>query len=326
MADLFGEDVAAKKQSRKLKIATNDSSSTLEHRIAELERTRADLPALAAKLPNGQRRKDLIDRFNRLRELLDGDAELIDQIRRPRAIFDPSDPNLIGRMIALAFTAQAPVSLADIGADRFYGAGIYGLYYKGDFPAYQPLVNCPHPIYVGKADPADSSSRTVIDQGDRLHRRLRDHAKSIRQATTSLRIEDFEVRYLVVAGNWQSAAELFLIRLMKPIWNVESKILYGFGKHGDDAKTRGNKRSPWDTLHPGRKFALKTTEDQVPSEEILGNVGKHFETNRLFREPQEIFDEFVREMSQLRKVLSDDLGTAESADDIAEREGHPGTL
>ncbi len=40
-------------------------------------------------------------------------------------------------------------------------------------------------------------------------------------------------------------------------WNSEVGICYGFGKHGDSAETRSNTRSPWDTLHPGRKWAGK---------------------------------------------------------------------
>ena len=51
-------------------------------------------------------------------------------------------------------------------------------------------------------------------------------------------------------------------------------------KHGDSAKTRANKRSPWDVVHPGRAWALderlvdSLTPDQIEQriEETLGKV------------------------------------------------------
>jgi hypothetical protein len=83
---------------------------------------------------------------------------------------------------------------------------------------------------------------------------------------------------LVVKSAWQETAEDYLIAMFKPIWNNEMGVCYGFGKHGDAAKTRANRRSPWDTLHPGRKWA--TTSDNVPNEksvtQILAEIAGHF--------------------------------------------------
>lgn len=292
--------------------------------LDDLQRVHDELPAAVALLAERSRDRKFLDaKFSRLRALLEEDAWLIDQIRRPDAIFDPTDPNLVGRMIALALTAQAPCSFSKIEADRFYGAGVYALYYKGDFPRYRPLKNLPHPIYVGKADPDNPSSNDVVKQGERLCVRLRDHARSIRQAE-NLKLEDFEVRYLVVAGSWQRAAENFLIRLMNPIWNLEANILFGFGKHGDSAETRANGRSPWDTLHPGRGFAKDIKTDQISLNVIENSIDQHFAQHRVFKNAGDIFEEFMLEMGKLPEVLRDDLATAESADDKAEREGHPG--
>jgi len=292
--------------------------------LEDLQRVHDELPSAAAKLPETSRDRKLLDaKFARLRAHLERDAWLIDRVRRPDGIFDPTDPNLVGRMIALALTAQPPMSFSAIEGDRFYGAGVYALYYKGDLPEYARLKDLPHPIYVGKADPASPSSVNVVEQGERLFSRLRDHARSIRQAR-NLELSDFEVRYLVVAGNWQRAAEIFLIRLMNPIWNLEAKILFGFGKHGDSAETRANGRSPWDTLHPGRKFAEEIVEDQIPLDVIKSSITSHFDKHRIYTNADAIFEEFMSQMGQLPKILQDDLATAESADDKAEREGHPG--
>ena len=89
------------------------------------------------------------------------------------------------------------------------------------FPAYTAISKREHPIYVGKADPADPASKTAMEQGDRLSGRLNEHRKNIAKATTTLRLEDFEYRALVVQTGWQTAAENYLIDLFKPIWNNE---------------------------------------------------------------------------------------------------------
>ena len=155
-------------------------------------------------------------------------------------------------MSCITMIAQPRKPLAN--DERFYGSGVYAIYYNGAFPAYKAISKKEHPIYVGKADPADAGSKTAVEQGDRLSNRLNDHRKNIGKAAT-LQLEDFEYRALVVQTGWQTAAEDYLIHLFKPIWNNEVKICYGFGKHGDDPGTRANLRSPWDTLHPGRVWA-----------------------------------------------------------------------
>lgn len=86
-----------------------------------------------------------------------------------------------------------------------------------------------------------------MEQGAKLCGRLSDHRKNIDKATSTLNLTDFEFRSLVVQSGWETAAEDYLIHLFSPIWNSETNILYGLGKHGDSATTRANKRSPWDT-------------------------------------------------------------------------------
>lgn len=200
----------------------------------------------------------------------------LDPIRQPAHVFDPSDPKRVGELIARTLLLQTPHSLPAI--DDFYGSGIYALYYSGDLPVYAPIRGLSHPIYVGKADPAKHDATTVEEQGTRLAVRLRDHKKSISLAS-NLDVAEFSFRYLVVKSAWQKPAEDYLIDRLRPVWNLESKVCYGFGKHGDNAKTRANSRSPWDTLHPGRPWAHTNdaTAGAFGAEEIIDQIRRHFE-------------------------------------------------
>jgi hypothetical protein len=130
---------------------------------------------------------------------------------------------------------------------------------------------------VGKADPTTAHARTPEEQGEQLAGRLNEHRKNILKASSTLNINDFECRHLVVATSSQGAAENALISLFRPIWNNETGIVYGFGKHGDSATTRANKRSPWDVLHPGRTWAAHTSlVDAKDHKQIKAELDEHF--------------------------------------------------
>lgn len=246
------------------------------------------LPAARAK----RVRKEISEAYEKLRKLI----EDLDPIKHPGFVFDPANPNIVGRIVGIAMIAQPRKPLASV--DRFYGSGVYAIYYSGDFPAYAGISRREHPIYVGKADPADPAGKTAFEQGDRLSNRLNDHRKNIAKAAGTLRLEDFEYRALVVQTGWQSAAEDYLIHLFKPIWNNEVGICYGFGKHGDDPATRANLRSPWDTLHPGRDWAHRdpAMRDARPAARITEEIGRHLAENRPFGSIDEILRRFLEEM------------------------------
>lgn len=201
----------------------------------------------------------------------------LDDVRQPKHVFDPTSPKVVGEIVAHTLLLQDKEKLRDVIKQPFYGAGVYAIYYGGDFKAYQPISGKDHPIYVGKADPATLHALTPEDQGARLFRRLRDHYKSLASAE-NLSLGDFDCRYLVVRSAWVETAEDLLIDSFKPIWNNETKICYGFGKHGDNAETRANERSPWDTLHPGRPWAKseKNTPNRRSLERILSDIAAHF--------------------------------------------------
>jgi hypothetical protein len=229
-------------------------------------------------------------------------ARDLDPIKQPDVVFDPANPSLVGRFVALALLAQSRRPLADI--TKFYGSGVYTLYYKGNNKPYSPISSTEHPIYVGKANPSNTAAKTPSEQGDKLTSRLNEHRRNIQKAqddhAKTLLLEDFECRFLVVQSGWESAAESYLIQLYRPIWNDQTKICYGFGKHGDDPETRSNLRSPWDTLHPGRDWAHRDSKmkDAKSAETIRIELAEHFKSNPPLKTIDKVFKRFIDELRQ----------------------------
>jgi hypothetical protein len=161
-------------------------------------------------------------------------------------------------------------------AEPFDGAGVYAIYYYGDFKPYSPLIEAKAqlPIYVGKAVPigARKGGRQFSPQGRELYIRLNQHAKSIEQAN-NLNIHDFRCRYLVVEPVWITLAERFLIEHYYPIWNI---VIDGFGNHDPGAGRRGMKQPQWDILHPGRPWAAILRADES-SDEVLSRLQRFFD-------------------------------------------------
>jgi hypothetical protein len=223
-------------------------------------------------------------------------AEL-DPIKRPLEVFDPGNPRTIGFFIALAMTAQPRQPFATLRPS--YGSGIYALYYTGGFPRYKPIRRTETPIYVGQAAPGNDKARTPLEQGVRLAARLNEHRKTISRASESLRLQDFECRVLVVQTGWESAAEDYLIRLFKPIWNKETKIVQGFGKHGDAPTTRRNRVSSWDVLHQGRSAAgVGINPLQKPLTQLATELATHFAKTPVYRDVNEVLDGFLKALRQ----------------------------
>jgi hypothetical protein len=229
---------------------------------------------------------------DQLRKVIDA----LDPISQLGTMFDPSDPRVLGRLIALALITQPRRELATIR--RFYGSGVYAIYYNGGFQAYGPLAGSEHPIYVGKADPARAESKTAVEQGERLSKRLGDHRKNLAKASSTFRLEDFQYRALVVQSGWQGPAEEYLISLFQPLWNVQTAICYGFGKHGDDPQTRANLRSPWDTLHPGRDWAHRSNSvaDAKSADRIISEIAQHLRDHPPFETVDAILRRFLDDL------------------------------
>jgi len=272
-------------------------SASLDAEVAALRERVAALTALAESAPPAPiARKRVDSELRGLIETLEAALRRLDPIAMPRSVFDPSNPKVIGRFTALAMVAQELVPLADIG--QFYGSGVYAIYYRGTYPLYAPLSGSETPIYVGQAAPGEQGAHTAREQGPRLAARLNEHRKNIIKAETTLNIADFDARFLVVQSGWETAAEDYLIHLFRPIWNSETNLLYGLGKHGDSATTRANKRSPWDTLHPGRAWAAKSAEDARSPDQIIADVTGHFQRHKPYVERGVLLETFFAELRQ----------------------------
>jgi hypothetical protein len=172
---------------------------------------------------------------------------------------------------------EQPLALLE-NIDRFSGAGVYAIYYRGDFSAYKSIVVDPDsdpetqvPIYVGKAIPPGGRKGGLgFDSavGTALYDRLRQHRSSVR-AASNLDEKDFYFRALVVDDIWIPLAETLLITKFRPIWNV---LLDGFGIHDPGGGRTTQKRSSWDTLHPGRPWANSRPQGLHTADEILKNL------------------------------------------------------
>lgn len=189
--------------------------------------------------------------------------------------YNPLDKRHLGESVADALLKSNPELLGS--HEKFNGAGIYAIYYTGDFPLYAPLSACnandqfTAPIYVGKAVPAGARKGGFglgINPGTALFARLNDHAKSIKQAE-NLNIGDFYCRFLVVDDIWIPLGESLLISKFSPLWN---NWLDGFGNHDPGKGRYQQERSRWDVVHPGRDFAMKCADRREPLAQIQADI------------------------------------------------------
>ena len=178
-------------------------------------------------------------------------------------LYDPlTYDNLMAGTI-LEFERRPLLRLADDISVR--GPGIYCLVYTGPFDVYGEIAASGNPVYVGKAVPPGSRrGDTVNVDSPALRSRLREHARSIDQAT-NLDKEDFQYRYLAIEPVWITLAECFAIHHYKPVWN---RCLDGFGDHDPGSGRYNGEKSWWDTMHPGRGWAdnlrqVKTLEEAI---------------------------------------------------------------
>jgi hypothetical protein len=209
--------------------------------------------------------------------------------------FNPLDKTNLGLTVAKAMLEQQPSKLPI--ASPFSGAGIYAIYYLGDYAPYQPVAaknvdnQFAWPIYVGKAIPSGGrkgilrkspkrQKQTDVLTGGPLFKRLDEHAGSIAHAR-NLKVEDFFCRYLSVDDIWIPLGESLLINEFRPIWNL---VIDGFGNHDPGGGRRVQARSSWDALHPGRPWAEKQGPSKITEQQILDNLADffagraHFET------------------------------------------------
>lgn len=185
--------------------------------------------------------------------------------------YNPLDKKNLGASVADALLVRGVIALNS--AEAFTGAGIYAIYYIGDFTPYRLLSQANSanrfamPIYVGKAVPAGSRKGGYgldVSHGTVLYRRLMEHVQSIEQAE-NLNLIDFFCRYLVVDDIWISLGESLLIEMFSPLWNV---LIEGFGNHDPGRGRQNQQRSAWDVIHPGRPWATKLQRGKKSIDEI----------------------------------------------------------
>lgn len=173
--------------------------------------------------------------------------------------FNPLDKRNLGISVANAMMLMEPVPLAAVPNQP--GAGIYAIYYVGDFEPYQLLSDLnsgpespQYPIYVGKAIPEGGRTGLGLSDGEdtfTLRNRLRNHQRSI-VAAENLNVDHFSLRLLTVEPIFIPLGETMLITQTGPLWNT---VVQGFGSNAPGSGREAGKKSSWDTLHPGRSHS-----------------------------------------------------------------------
>lgn len=179
--------------------------------------------------------------------------------------YNPLNVEELGRNAARKLMDYPAVPLPP--AERFAGGGVYTIYCRGGFAAYANLA-ADEPIYVGKADLPGKRQGRRATEAPRLHSRLREHGQTIGHAD-NLQLADFHCRWLVLDPIWISLTEQVLIAEYQPVWNV---LVDGFGIHQPGKGRRKQRRSQWDTLHPGRPWAAELPDNDMSADAIVQSI------------------------------------------------------
>lgn len=190
--------------------------------------------------------------------------------------FDPLDYENLGLSITRALNKERIQNLADV--EEQFGVGVYALYYAGPFEPYRRLaeINRAEPgsraLYIGKAhsDAAQTGNTdmSAAKAGKQLYKRMTHHRDTIASAE-NLDVNDFHVRLLRLHPTWVPVAEGISIRVHKPLWN---RIIRGFGSNVTGGGRGNQMRSRWDTLHPGRPYAMNLRARNESFEDIVQDV------------------------------------------------------
>ncbi len=193
--------------------------------------------------------------------------------------FNPLARQHLAESIVSALLGAPLVPLAELA--EFDGAGVYAIYYSGPFQPYAPLARANQtnpgsaPIYAGQAEPEGGRKGGLLEDNPKTKKlfvRLNQHKKTIESANKSLALADFSVRWLVLDSIWLGLAEAMLINRYNPLWNA---VVEGFGNNDPGGK-RGKGRLPlWDSLHPGRSWAVGMDPPQFDKEKLLRRIEEH---------------------------------------------------
>lgn len=192
--------------------------------------------------------------------------------------YNPLDKKHLGENVADAMLRSDIYQLRLL--PEFEGAGLYAIYYSGDFKPYAPIAaknsnqNFQLPIYVGKAIPPGARKGGFglgQNPGRALFKRLKEHTKNLEQVK-NLNVDDFFCRFLVVEDIWIPLGENMLITMFAPLWN---QWIDGFGNHDPGNGRYNQERSRWDVIHPGRNWAIKCKERVESQDRILIELAGH---------------------------------------------------
>lgn len=196
-------------------------------------------------------------------------------------LYNPLDKINLGKSVADALLRSKVRPLAD--RSNLIGAGVYAIYYSGSFEPYQMITQqnaddgFEQPIYVGKAIPLGArkgGGGFDVSTGKSLGNRLSNHATSIAEAT-NLDLNHFFYRALVVDEIWIPLGENMLIERFQPLWN---RVIDGFGNKTPGKGRASQQRSPWDTIHPGRRYVdqLALPLNNLGEAKILQRISDFF--------------------------------------------------
>ncbi len=226
-----------------------------------------------------------------------------------RAPYNPLDKFNLARSIEMELLRRDCDPLGSV--DHIKGAGVYVIYYVGDFPAYAPIAEenrngaFKQPIYVGKAIPKGGRKGGLTKDasiGRALADRLRQHATSVDESS-NLALTDFFVRHLIVDDIWIPLGENMLIESFMPVWN---RAIDGFGNKDPGRRRATQYRSPWDVLHPGRKFAEKLADGELTAKFLNERIADYLAGRPLAKLPSAVAGQ---------QIVGED-GDDEDADDV----------
>ena len=164
--------------------------------------------------------------------------------------------------------------------EKFFGTGVYALYFTGDSKLYQKYaelnrLSYDFPIYVGKAVPSGwRQSRTTHSedkQTSELWSRIKQHGNSI-DIVKNLSCSDFSCRFMIFedsSSDMIGTIEAALIKWKTPLWN---SLLDGFGNHDPGNGRYEQAKSDWDVVHPGRLWANKCKGKTPTQKEIVARI------------------------------------------------------
>ena len=216
--------------------------------------------------------------------------------------YNPLDKLNLARSIEVELLTRTADPLESI--DYIKGAGVYVIYYTGDLPIYVRIAAenadgaFKRPIYIGKAIPKGGRkggfARDASLGSRALAERLRQHAASIDEAI-NLELADFWVRHLVVDDIWIPLGENMLIETFKPVWN---RAIDGFGNKDPGRRRATQYKSPWDVLHPGRKFADKLADGGMTPSFLETRIGDYLAGRPLAKLPKAVIAQQAEEQSE----------------------------